>query len=70
VETNCGGGGFKAQMKRADRSGAAVAVILGEDEVATNSAVLKPLRAEVEQRKVALAELAGAIRPYLVAPKL
>ena len=70
VETNCGGGGFKAQMKRADRSGAAVAVILGEDEVATNTAVLKPLRAEVEQQKVALAELAGALRPYLVAPKL
>jgi histidyl-tRNA synthetase len=70
VETNCGGGGFKAQMKRADRSGAAVAVILGEDEVATNSAVLKPLRAEVEQRNVALAELANAIRPYLLAPKL
>ena len=68
VEVNCGGGGFKAQMKRADRSGAAVAVILGEDEVATGTAVLKPLRAEVEQQKVALAELAGSIRPYLMDP--
>jgi len=68
VETNCGGGGFKAQMKRADRSGAAVAVILGEDEVATGTAVLKPLRAEVDQLKVGVAELAHAIRPYLVDP--
>ena len=70
VEAHCGGGGFKAQMKRADRSGATVAVILGEDEVATGTAVLKPLRAEVEQQKVALAELASAIRPYLAKPEL
>jgi histidyl-tRNA synthetase len=70
VEAHCGGGGFKAQMKRADRSGATVAVILGEDEVATGTAVLKPLRAEVEQQKVALAELASAIRPYLAEPEL
>ena len=65
VETHCGGGGFKAQMKRADRSGAAVAVILGEDEVATGTAVVKPLRAEVEQQKIAVADLAQAIRPHV-----
>jgi len=34
VETNCGGGSFKSQLKRADRSGARLAVILGDDEVA------------------------------------
>jgi histidyl-tRNA synthetase len=65
VETNCGGGGFKAQMKRADRSGAAVAVILGEDEVASGMAVVKPLRAEMEQQRFALADLAEAIRPHV-----
>ena len=65
VEVHCGGGGFKVQMKRADRSGARVAVILGEDEVANGVAVLKPLRAEVEQQTVACADLAGAITPYL-----
>ena len=68
VEVHCGGGGFKVQMKRADRSGANVAVILGEDEVATGTVVLKPLRAEVEQQSVAPAELADAIRPYLAGP--
>jgi histidyl-tRNA synthetase len=68
VETNCGGGGFKAQMKRADRSGAAVAVILGENEVASGTAVLKPLRAEVEQQLVAVADLAHAIAPHLAPP--
>jgi histidyl-tRNA synthetase len=68
VEAHCGGGGFKAQMKRADRSGANVALILGEDEVATGTVVLKPLRAEVEQRTVPVADLADAIRPFLAGP--
>ena len=70
VETHCGGGGFKAQMKRADRSGAAVAVIVGEDEVAGGTAVVKPLRAEAEQQKVAVADLDRAIAPYLAKPEL
>jgi len=65
VETHCGGGGFKAQMKRADKSGAAVAVILGEDEVAAGTAVVKPLRAEAAQQQVPLAGLAAAIAPHL-----
>ncbi|MDY7578610.1 histidine--tRNA ligase [Herbaspirillum sp. RTI4] len=38
------GGGFKAQMKKADTSGAAFAVILGEDEIAANTATIKHLR--------------------------
>jgi histidyl-tRNA synthetase len=65
VETNCGGGGFKSQMKRADRSGATVAVLLGEDEVASGTAVLKPLRTEVEQTTVAIAGLAEAIAAHV-----
>jgi histidyl-tRNA synthetase len=65
VETNCGGGGFKAQMKRADRSGATLAVLLGEDEVASGTAVVKPLRTEVEQTTVPMAGLAEAIAVQL-----
>jgi histidyl-tRNA synthetase len=57
-------------MKRADRSGATVAVIVGEDEVASETAVVKPLRAEVEQQKVAVADLTRAIAPYLAKPEL
>ena len=41
---NCGGGGFKAQMKRADKSQADFALILGEDELANQLVSLKPLR--------------------------
>ncbi|CAN5406224.1 histidine--tRNA ligase [soil metagenome] len=41
-----GGGSFKAQMKRADASGAAYAVILGDDEVAKDVATVKTMRSE------------------------
>ena len=47
---NCGGGGFKAQLKRADKSGAAFALILGEEEVRHGRVGLKPLRLEAPQR--------------------
>ncbi len=53
VETNCGGGSFKSQMKRADRSGAVVALILGEEEVAGKTVNVKLLREKSEQRRVA-----------------
>jgi histidyl-tRNA synthetase len=57
VETNCGGGSFKSQLKRADRSGARLAVILGDDELARGTATVKSLREAGEQRQVPLASL-------------
>lgn len=54
---HCGGGSFKSQFKRADRSGAEVALILGEDELAEGKIGIKPLRTQGEQRRVAIAEL-------------
>lgn len=56
-----GSGGFKSQMKKADQSGAQVAVILGEDELANGTASLKPLREETEQLVVQQESLAEAI---------
>ena len=38
IVTHCGSGGFKAQFKKADKTGARVALVLGEDEVAAQSA--------------------------------
>ena len=61
IELNLGGGSFKSQLKRADKSGAAYAVILGEEEVARNEAGLKPLRDREHQVDVKLGELAEAI---------
>ena len=44
VLLNAGGGGMKAQFKRADKSGAKVALILAEEEVANQQVTLKPLQ--------------------------
>ncbi len=50
IQNHCGGGGFKQQIKRADRSGAQVALILGEDEVAAGKVTVKYLRREIPQQ--------------------
>jgi histidyl-tRNA synthetase len=49
VVVHAGGGSFKAQMKRADASGARFALIVGEDEASANRVAVKPLRAAGEQ---------------------
>jgi histidyl-tRNA synthetase len=61
IEANCGGGSFKSQLKRADRSGASHAVILGDDEIVQQLATVKPLREEAGQRQVPLAGLAAEL---------
>lgn len=61
VELNLGGGSFKSQLKRADKSGAAYAVILGDEEVVKNEAGLKPLRTDEDQMNVSLDDLAKII---------
>ena len=65
VETNCGGGSFKSQLKRADRSGARYAVIVGEDEAARQVCALKALREPSSQREVALAGLDQELKQLL-----
>jgi histidyl-tRNA synthetase len=61
VVTHCGGGSFKSQMKKADRSGARYAVILGENELASGNVGLKPLRDDEPQQDIARSELAQAL---------
>jgi histidyl-tRNA synthetase len=59
------GAGFKAQLRRADKSGARFALIIGDDEVAAGRISVKPLRAEEPQRLLTVeecAELLGAQR--------
>lgn len=52
VQMNCGGGSIKAQMKRADRSGASLALIIGEEEVAQRQVSVKFLQTEAAQQTV------------------
>ena len=58
IEVNCGGGSFKSQLKRADKSGAQYAVIVGDDEAARHVAAVKSLRGAGGQREVAFDDLA------------
>ena len=52
-----GGGSFKSQMKKADASGAQVALIVGEDELEAAAVTVKPLRDARPQQRVARGEL-------------
>ena len=63
--TNCGGGSFKSQFKKADRSGARFALVIGEDELQRGVAGVKPLRDASEQQEIALDELGGFFQPFL-----
>jgi len=64
-EMNQGGGNFKAQFRRADRSGARLALVLGDDELERGAAALKPLRQEGGQAEVQLSELSSRLPALL-----
>jgi histidyl-tRNA synthetase len=65
VELNLGGGSFKSQLKRADKSKARYALILGEQEVADRRVGLKPLRSTEDQCSVAFEELPATLAGLL-----
>jgi histidyl-tRNA synthetase len=60
--THCGGGSFKSQFKKADRSGAETALVLGEDELERGVIGVKQLRQEAPQQEVALDQLADFLK--------
>jgi histidyl-tRNA synthetase len=62
IVVNAGGGSFKAQMKRADASGARFALIVGEDEAAANRVAVKALRDAGEQISLAPEELVARLK--------
>ncbi|HKY02864.1 MAG TPA: histidine--tRNA ligase [Burkholderiales bacterium] len=65
VVRHAGGGNFKAQMKKADGSGAHIAVILGEDEVAAGEASLKALREARPQIRTSIDKVSEAVAEWL-----
>jgi len=65
IRSNCGGGSFKSQFKRADKSGAQLALILGEDEVASEIVAIKDLRQGEEQQNVDWNELGAFLQSHL-----
>lgn len=66
IVMNCGGGAFKNQFKKADKSGAAIALILGEHELQANTIAVKFLRDNIEQAVVSVSELSGFLKKRLV----
>ncbi|MCH7506629.1 MAG: histidine--tRNA ligase [Proteobacteria bacterium] len=67
LQINLGGGSFKSQFKRADRSGAALALVLGEDELQHDAVTIKHLRDDSEQKRLALDELTRWLQTWLEA---
>jgi histidyl-tRNA synthetase len=65
IKTHVGGGSFKSQMKKADKSGAQYAMLMGEDEVAANKVTIKPLRCGGEQIQLDISALAPWLQSTL-----
>jgi histidyl-tRNA synthetase len=66
LEMNLGGGSLKSQIKRADKSGAEFALVLGEQELIDGCIGLKPMRSSDEQINIALEELAEKLKQKLL----
>ena len=62
---HCGGGSFKSQFKKADKSGALYALILGEEEAAAGQVGFKPLRGDGEQLTLAWDAVPEQLRKVL-----
>lgn len=65
LQLHCGGGSFKQQLKKADQSGATLALILGEEECQSGTVGIKYLREEHEQDTVAQEALASRLAQIL-----
>ena len=65
VVTHCGGGSVKSQMKKADKSSATYALLIGQDEAESNSVTLKHLRSDAAQKSMSLDDLLQMV-PQLI----
>jgi histidyl-tRNA synthetase len=63
--TDCSGGDFGKQLKRADKSGARVALVLGENEARSRQVGFKPLRNSAEQVSISWEQAAARLAPWL-----
>jgi len=57
IQTHCGGGNFKKQLKKADQSGAKIALIMGDNEVENDTITIKFLRQDREQVELSVSDL-------------
>lgn len=66
IEHHCGGGSVKSQIKKADKSGATIALIMGQDEAASGTIGVKYLREDKAQETVAQSELVSILTTNLI----
>ena len=64
VLLHCGGGSFKSQMKKADASGAQIALIIGDDEAQANEVSIKPMQGG-EQVRVSVDTLTAKVNQFI-----
>ncbi|MDH4216750.1 MAG: His/Gly/Thr/Pro-type tRNA ligase C-terminal domain-containing protein, partial [Gallionella sp.] len=64
VLLHCGGGSFKSQMKKADASGAAVAVVIGDDEAQAGEVSVKPMQGG-DQVRVGVQTLLATVNNFI-----
>jgi len=62
MQVNCGAGSIKSQMKKADKSGANIAFLLGDDELEKNVITVKYLREKKEQEVIELSKVADYLK--------
>lgn len=65
IMLHCGGGNLKKQLKRADKTGASVALLLGSEEAQQQQVTIKPLRDGQDQVTVALTDAAATLSALL-----
>jgi histidyl-tRNA synthetase len=61
LQCHCGGGNMKKQLKRADKSGAQIALILGDNEIAEQQVMIKYLRGQQEQQSLAFEKISSLL---------
>ena len=64
IESHCGGGSFKSQIKKADKSGATLALVLGEDEVGSGTIGIKYLREKHSQQTITQGDLCNLLNNF------
>ena len=64
VVLHCGGGSFKSQMKKADASGARVALVIGDEEAQANEVGVKPMQGG-EQERVSVRDLTETVNKFI-----
>jgi histidyl-tRNA synthetase len=64
IESHCGGGSLKSQIKKADKSGASLALVLGEEESGSGTIGVKYLRQEQAQETVVQKDLVSVLNKF------